>query len=199
MEDIDAGLPESRSRRTARSLRANDSPRTPIWPKTALTRRSAGFKIGFSNYQKQGPTHDEPDPRRNAEDRNGSHASRAGRRAKKSLPAMSLRTPPAAARRQRGRVAVWASFSERSTEHMASPEWRELDPGLNRRQNRTAETEKRLPPPLPSATSCEPASARCWRPPVKLKASKPAARESAPIVRPAWVPWPWARTGPAWL
>jgi hypothetical protein len=29
-------------------------------------------------------------------------------------------------------------------ETLASPEWRELDPGLNRRQNRTAETEKRL-------------------------------------------------------
>jgi hypothetical protein len=48
--------------------------------------------------------------------------------------------------RQGGNVgaSLLCKIQRTVTEHMASPEWQALDPGLNRRQNRTAETERRL-------------------------------------------------------
>lgn len=48
--------------------------------------------------------------------------------------------------RRQGNVAgeLLGKLQRTVDETLASPEWRELDHGLNRRQNRTAETEKRL-------------------------------------------------------
>ena len=48
--------------------------------------------------------------------------------------------------RQGGNVAasLLGKLQRTVDETLASPEWRELDHNLNRRQNRTAETEKRL-------------------------------------------------------
>lgn len=47
---------------------------------------------------------------------------------------------------RQGSVAgeLLSKFQKTINDALASPEWQDLDPGLNRRQNRTAETERRL-------------------------------------------------------